>query len=146
MPVRIQKGRVLDALNLTPLIDVVFLLLIFFLVATTFQEESLVMDVVLPEASEAKPLISRPRELVVNVDQVGRWHMHGRELGEAELLAALQQAETNNPGRQTVLIRADKRCRWEYVVGVMNLCNRAQIRDYRVSTAANTDTTTTPSK
>lgn len=135
MAIKIEKGRALDALNLTPLIDVVFLLLIFFLVATRFEEEAFTLDVVLPEASEARPLIARPRELIVNVDQQGRWFIQSRELNERELFAALERAQTNNPGRQTVLIRADKRCAWQAVVTVMNLCNRAHIRDYRVTTA-----------
>ena len=44
-----------------------------------------------------------------------------------------KQASANNPGRQTVLIRADKRCVWEHVMAVMNLCNMAKIRDYYVA-------------
>ncbi len=39
-------------------------------------------------------------------------------------------------GRQTVVIRADKHCVWQYVVTVMDLCNKVSIRDYRVTTAA----------
>jgi biopolymer transport protein ExbD len=135
MPVRIDKGRALGALSMTPLVDVVFLLLIFFLVATRFEEEALVMDVVLPQASQAKPLIARPRELIVNVTRDGHWFVQGRQLNESELLAALRQAQANNPGRQTVLIRADRRCAWQYVVTVMNLCNQARISDYRVMAA-----------
>jgi biopolymer transport protein ExbD len=135
MPVKIEKGTALGALSMTPLIDVVFLLLIFFLVAARFEEEALVMDVVLPQASEAKPLISRPRELIVNVDQGGKWFVQGRQLAEEELYTALKHAQASNPGRQTVLIRADKRCLWQSVVTVMNLCNKANIRDYRVTTA-----------
>lgn len=136
MAVQLNKGKALDALNLTPLIDVVFLLLIFFLVASRFEEEALVMDVVLPQASEARPLVAQPKELIVNVDREGKWYVQGRELTQAELLVALRQAEANNPGRQTVLIRADKRCHWQSVVTVMDLCNKAKIRDYRVTTSA----------
>ena len=56
MAVRIDKGSALDSLSLTPLIDIVFLLLIFFLVATKFAEEERELAVMLPEASEAQPL------------------------------------------------------------------------------------------
>ncbi len=135
MAIKIEKSKALEALNMTPLIDVVFLLLIFFLVSTRFEEEALVMDVVLPEASAAKPLVARPRELIVNVDQKGQWFVQGRQLTENELGTALEQAQANNPGRQVVLIRADNRCAWQAVVTVMNLCNRSHIRDYRVTTA-----------
>lgn len=135
MTVKINKGSALGALSLTPLIDVVFLLLIFFLVASKFEEQERELNVLLPQASEARPLVSKPREMFVNVDQQGTYYVDGRRLGQAELLAAMQQAWTNNPGRQAVIIRADKRCDWEYVVAVMNLCNKAHIRDYRVTTA-----------
>lgn len=135
MTVKINKGSALGALSLTPLVDVVFLLLIFFLVASKFEEQERELDVVLPQASEARPLVSKPRELFVNVDRQGAFFVDGRQLDQAELLAALNRAWANNPGRQSVVIRADKRCPWEFVVAVMNLCNKANIRDYRVTTA-----------
>lgn len=135
MTVKIKKGEALGSLQLTPLIDVVFLLLIFFLVASKFEEQERELDVVLPQASEARPLVSKPRELFVNVDRRGRYFVEGRQIGSPELLQVLERAAANNPGRQSVIIRADKRCAWEFVVAVMNLCNKAHIRDYRVTTA-----------
>jgi biopolymer transport protein ExbD len=135
MSVKINKGRALDGINMTPMIDCVFLLLIFFLVATRFEELEREMPIVLPQASEAMPLTSKPKELFVNVDRQGKFIVRGEHLTSTELLAAMRQAAANNPGRQTVIIRADKRCVWEHVVEVMNLCNKAQIRDYRVTTA-----------
>lgn len=134
MTVAIKKSSALGKLNLTPMIDVVFLLLIFFLVATKFEEQERELNVVLPQASEAMPLTAKPKELFVNVDREGRYIVNGQQLNEAALLETLLQSAANNPGRQTVIIRADKRCVWQYVVTVMNLCNKARIRDYRVTT------------
>jgi biopolymer transport protein ExbD len=136
MTVKIKKGEALAALNLTPIIDVVFLLLIFFLVATRFEEEERSLDVVLPQASEAMPLVARPKELFVNIDDQGRYFVGGQFVNTAQLDQALRQAAADNPGRQTVIIRADKRCVWQFIVTVMDLCNQARIRDYRVTTAA----------
>ena len=48
MAVKIKKGNALSALSLTPLIDVVFLLLVFFLVTTRFAQEDYELSVVLP--------------------------------------------------------------------------------------------------
>jgi biopolymer transport protein ExbD len=135
MAVKINRGSALSSLNMTPLIDVVFLLLIFFLVATRFEEEERQLDIVLPQASEAQPLTSVPRELYINVDQKGNFTVNGRRLTERELFGGLRQAAANNPGQQTVIIRADKRCELEYVVTAMDLCNKAKIRDYRLTTA-----------
>jgi biopolymer transport protein ExbD len=135
MSVKIDKGSVSGGINMTPMIDCVFLLLIFFLVSAKYEEDEREMSVVLPQASEAMPLVARPKEFFVNVDQQGRFIISGRQVGEQELFAALQQAAANNPGKQTVIIRADKRCVWQHVMSVMNLCNKAQIRDYRVTAA-----------
>lgn len=134
MAVTIHKGDALAPLNLTPLIDCVFLLLIFFLVATKFAEEERELDVVLPQASEAQPLTVRPREMFINIDKAGRYYMTGKILALAELQTVLDTAYANNPGRQSVIIRADRRAAWEFVVAAMNACNKAKIRDYKVST------------
>lgn len=135
MTVKIDKGRALDGINLTPMIDCVFLLLIFFLVATRFEEIEREMSITLPQASEAMPLTAKPKELFVNVSQDGRFIVSGQELGRTELYAIIEQAAANNPGTQTVIIRADKRCPFEHVVVVMDLCNKAHIRNYMVTTA-----------
>lgn len=121
------------SLSLTPLIDVVFLLLIFFLVATRFAEEERQMDILLPEASAAEPLIAQPKQLFVNVDRNGRYYIAGAELDQARLERALKQAWADNPGRQEVIIRGDRSARWEHIAVVMNLCNKANIRNYKVA-------------
>ncbi|MDY0165175.1 MAG: biopolymer transporter ExbD [Thermoguttaceae bacterium] len=131
---KIKTGSALSQLGLTPLIDIVFLLLIFFLVATRFAEEEREMDVLLPEASEAQPLTSKPRELFINIDHEGRYYVTGKIVTLDELQPILNAAYVNSPGRASVVIRADRRCRWDYVVSAMNACNRAKIRDYRVTT------------
>jgi len=138
MAVKIDKGSALSSLSLTPLIDIVFLLLIFFLVATRFAEEERELDVQLPDASEAKPLTSKPRELFINIDERGRYYVTGKMVTLSELHPILQKAWVNNPGRASVVIRADKRVAWQYVVGAMNACNKAKIRDYRVTTREST--------
>jgi biopolymer transport protein ExbD len=78
------------------------------------------------------PLLSKPKELVVNVTREGQYRVGGRQLNSQELLEALRQAEANNPGRQKVIIYADRLCVWQHVVHVMDLCNQARIRDYVV--------------
>lgn len=134
MSVKIDKGSAFASLNLTPLIDCVFLLLIFFLVASKFAEEERELDVLLPEASEAQPLTGKPREMFVNIDQEGRYFVTGKLMDLAELERVLKAAWVNNPGRASVIIRADRRCQVEYLVAAMNACNKANIRDYKITT------------
>ena len=71
MTVKIKKGSVFELLNITPLIDVVFQLLLFFLVATRFEQEDRELDVKLPAASEARPLVASARTLFVNIQHPG---------------------------------------------------------------------------
>lgn len=137
MAVKINKGfGQVGAINMTPMIDCVFLLLLYFLVATRLQDEDEnYINVKLPEASQAVPLTIRPKTFVIGVDRQGRYFVSQRQVTGPQLLEILHQAAANNPGRQSVEIRADKRCDWEYVVNVINYCLRAGIRDYRTLTA-----------
>ncbi len=97
MPIQIRRGTALDAMNMTPLIDVVFLLLIFFLVATRFAQEDRELPVQLPSASNAMPMTMEPQELVVNVDDKGMYFVDGQVLDANGLERVLQTAATNNP-------------------------------------------------
>ena len=134
MSVKIDKGSAPGTLSLTPLIDIVFLLLIFFLVATRFAEEERELDLNLPDASEAQPLTSKPHDLFINIDRQGRFYVTGKILDVEQLFKVLKRAYDNNPGRVTAVVRADEDCRWEPVVAAMNLCKKAGIRDVRPAT------------
>ena len=134
MAVKIKKGTALASLSLTPLIDVVFLLLVFFLVATRFAQEDRELEVQLPTASEARPMTEEPKELFVNIDKDGNYFVSGQRLVAMEVEVALRQAVADNPVNQSVVIRADRRVPFDYVVTVMDLCNRTGVRDYTVTT------------
>ena len=117
--------------NMMPLIDVVFLLLIFFLMVGRFEQEERELKVALPEVAEAQPL-AMTQELVVNITPEGKYLVGHREYSEPQLAALLGQAKKNNP-HQSVLIRGDARAAWKHGVRVMGLCNRAKIENYRVA-------------
>jgi biopolymer transport protein ExbD len=134
MAVRIQKGAALELIPLTPLIDVVFQLLIFFLVATRYEQTDRELDLPLPDASEARPLIVSPRELIINIDQDGSYHVDGKVVDLAALEAILAWAATNNPLHQSVMIRGHKRVAFDHVVQAINLCKKVGIRDYVANT------------
>ncbi len=135
MPVQINRGRAIALLDLTPMIDMVFNLLIFFMVVSHFAQQDQAMPVELPAGSEAMPLTARPKELFVNIDQDGQYFVASRRLDEPELAHVLRQAAIDNPLNQTVVIRADRRAQWDFVATAMRLCNEAGIRDYSASLA-----------
>jgi biopolymer transport protein ExbD len=134
MAVKIKKGSEMMQLPVVPLVDTVFNLLIFFLVATKVAEAERELPVMLPDASEAQPITAKPREMILNIDAEGRYYVTDRTVTLRQLDQVLHAAWTNNPGRASVVIRADKRCRWEFVVAAMNACKKANNRDYRVTT------------
>jgi biopolymer transport protein ExbD len=137
MALKINKGRSGELFNFTPMIDVVFNLLIFFMVATRFAEEERSLEVELPTASEAMPLTAKPREIYINIDDQGRFFVGNQQVTAAEMDALLLRASRDNPLNQSVVIRADKRVPWDAVATAMNACVKAGIRDYTAATAEN---------
>ncbi|AMV34528.1 biopolymer transport protein ExbD [Pirellula sp. SH-Sr6A] len=134
MPISIRKGKALESLNLTPLIDVVFLLLIFFLVATRFAQEDRELAVQLPSAANALPMTLEPNELVVHVDRQGIYTVNGKTLNLRELEVVLRQSVADNPIGQVVIIRADKSAEVQTVVYVMDLCTKLCVPKYKIAT------------
>ena len=129
------RGPVSGNVNMMPMIDILFQIVIFFLVAAQIQVGDRSLPIVLPQASAAKPLVSKPKEFYVNVDRDGHYFANGTFLTIDALEQGLNQAAVDNPERQSVVIRADERCAWKHVVAVMNACNKVGISDYRVTTA-----------
>lgn len=139
MAVKIKRSSVASTLSLTPLIDVVFLLLIFFLVTSEFEDEERRLDIVLPSATSAVPMISKPREVVVDIDATGTLYLGGQPTSVGDLQGLLEKAVENNPTNQTVVIRADKETPFQPVVSVMDVCNRTGVSDYSVTTQEGPD-------
>ncbi|MGB0595231.1 MAG: ExbD/TolR family protein [Rubripirellula sp.] len=131
---KIKRSTVASTLSLTPLIDVVFLLLIFFLVTSEFEDEERRLNIVLPTATSAVPMTSQPKEVVVDIDQQGDLYLNGQQSNLQELEKWLSIAVANNPTNQSVVIRADRATAFQPVVSVMDVCNRTGIRDYTVTT------------
>jgi biopolymer transport protein ExbD len=111
-------------LNLTPMIDIVFLLIIFFMVGTQFTEIERQFDVQLPQVADATPLTSRPDEMVINVQADGTITMEGQEKTLDEVFENLTAAKEAYPD-QGVLIRGDGTGPYQFVVDVLAVANRA---------------------
>ena len=129
---RRRTGRGEAAVELTPLIDVVFLLLIFFMVSTTFKgEEESVLAVELPEA-EGAPVETVDAAIVVRVDADGAVAVDDVTLadGEVETVAEALRAATGT----RVEIAADAAARHDAVVRVLDAAGRAGLTEVRILT------------
>ena len=73
MAVKIKKGSEMMQIPVVPLVDTVFNLLIFFLVATKVAEAEKELPIQAPYASEAQAITVRPAEMIINIDQKGHY-------------------------------------------------------------------------
>ena len=132
-----RSGRGLAVVEITPLIDVVFLLLIFFVVSTTFVRTSAI-EVDLPDGP--RPVDRVPAGIEVRVSATGDYTVDGEvlvESGRAELLRALGQARGEMPDSELPLvIAADANARHETVVRVMDAARELGLTKLSVLTEA----------
>ncbi len=116
------------SVEMTPMIDMVFLLLIFFLVATTFHQTEREMQIALPFAASAAPISSMLQELIVNVDKDGKIILGGRAIGPERLQERVTQAVAANP-EQKVTVRGDRSVAYAHIVTVLDICKVAGIQE-----------------
>jgi len=126
MAVKIRKGNALASLSITPLIDVVFLLLIFFLVATKFDEEDSSLDIQLPQATESVPIWSQPKSLVINITRNAEYFIAGVKRTGSEMETLLRGA-WEKPEDSSIVIRGDERAPFGAIVGAVDLCQRLEL-------------------
>ncbi len=131
-----QRAESQLSIEMTPMIDMVFLLLIFFLVATSFHQEEREMQIALPVAQSAGPISVALRELVINVDGQGRIIVSGREISPEDLQGIVVDALAANP-EQKVTIRGDRSVAYEAVVRVLDICKASGIQEPYLDTVLN---------
>lgn len=115
------------ALNLTPMIDIVLLLVIFFMVGTQFTDSESQFEIVLPTVSDAQPLTSLPDEIVINVTKDGSIYLGNEPKTPAELEVELREAKARYAD-QAVVIRGDQVGPYQHPMTVINICKRAKIK------------------
>lgn len=115
-----RNVRTEDSVNLTPLIDVVFLLLIFFMVSTTFTKETH-LDIDLPEAS-GEPLPENNEQIEVLINAEGGFAVNGSSLINKRLTTLKAALEDSSEGdnQRPLIITADARTPHRSVVTAMD--------------------------
>ena len=136
MAVQIRRSDAGTVISMTPLIDGVFLLLIFFLVTSRFADEEQMtqmspvereLDISLPDSSEAVPLTNEQNTLFLTVTSEGRFFLQGESMTADQLESKLEQARTDNPLQTSVVMRGDQDVPYRYPVTVMDICKRLSI-------------------
>ena len=117
-------------ISLTSLIDVIFLLLIFFMVTTTIIDPSRRLDIQLPEAKAASAE-SKSTPVTIEINQRGDIVVNAEKVDLAALEARLKAL--GSEGRKTALVRADRRLNYGRVVAVLGICRASGFQDIGVA-------------
>jgi len=121
-----ESGAESAAMPMTAMMDVVFLLLCFFVTSQIFAQWETEIDVALPTAEETTSPQRLPGEVIVNVLADGGVVINGQAMTDESLLAMMGRLVELYPG-QPVLLRADKATAYENVIHVLDICRKADI-------------------
>jgi biopolymer transport protein ExbD len=127
-------------ITMIPLIDVILVLLIFFMATATFDQNSRI-KVQLPEASsEAKADTDQP--LIVQIDAEGRYFVNNSEVinSRIETLKSALAQLGGDPSKQSVLLRADARAQHQSVVTAMDALAQTGYRNLSIATVRGSET------
>jgi len=123
---------------LTPLIDIVFLILIFFMTISTFTQLESELNINVPKAMESKKASRTPGEIIINVTEKGAIIVNQQKLNYQELTMMLKKISNLFPD-QPVIVRADENSYHKYVINVLDACASADIWNISFSTQKDTD-------
>jgi len=119
-----QKQK--PVIQMAPLIDIVFLTLIFFMTLSIFNQLESEINISVPKAKESKETVRSPGEIIINVTKTGTIVVNQRKLGYDDLRGMLKKISMLFPD-QPVIIRADQNVYHKYVVKVLDACAGADI-------------------
>ena len=134
MPLKIEREDQ-NAINLTPMIDIVFLLIIFFMVSTKFSELNEVerdLAINVPAVSDATALTAAPNKRLVEVSKDGSIKLDRHAVTLSELKSKLSAAKQQYP-KLGVVIRGDVQGALQHSVEVLATCRKAQITDLNIT-------------
>jgi biopolymer transport protein ExbD len=121
-------------IQLAPLVDVLLLLLIFFLMTWNAARNENELDVKVPKASAAKEKSAPIGDVIVNVKTDGNVVVNRRTLSEPDLTTMLKGLVKLNPD-QAVVIRGDEAGAYKNIVNVLNICSEAGVTNVAFATA-----------
>ena len=119
-------------LNLTPMIDVVFLLIIFFMVGTKFSELERNIDLQVPEVSDRGALTDGPQRRLINVYRDGALTLDRQSVTLEELTHRLASAH-DQYSDLGVIVRGDAASPFQSVAEVLNACKQAGVSEMAIS-------------
>ena len=121
------------ALALTSMLDVIFLLLCFFVTASVFSQWESEISISLPAASSSETPSRLPGEVILNVARDGSVTVNAKKLTLSDLGERLRKVADFYPG-QPVVIRADRETSYDSLVKVIDTCRNAGVWNFSLAT------------
>ena len=121
-------------IQIAPMIDVLILLLAFFVITWKFSRIETEIDISLPAAEKGQPLSREFNEIIVNVHTDGRVVVDAKNYSDEDLMNRLSIISKANPN-VAVIVRGDKETRYEHIVHVLDVCKKAGIWNVSFMTA-----------
>ena len=131
-----QNLSTLSEINITPLLDLAFVLLIIFMITTPLLESS--MNLVIPSSGAKNPSINRSNVQTVSIDRIDTIRFNDQVVDSGTLSAQLIQAKQMNPDL-AIVIRPDRDLPVQKLVAVMDAVQRAGISKVGIATKATTN-------
>ena len=133
MNVMKNKRSRAPAVQMASLMDIVFLLLCFFVTSSVFSQWETEVAITLPTAKSATIPGRMPGEIILNLNADGKVSVNGHVLSLEEVTARLSRIAENFPG-QPVVIRADKTCSYETLMSLIDACRTANVWNFSLAT------------
>jgi biopolymer transport protein ExbD len=116
-----------ELVNLSGMIDILFILIIFFLVTTTFKEEEIDHEVTLPQDARNQSLSESANDLIkINIRKNGSFVVMGKQMTEEEISEWMAAEVVRKPGIK-VLIRCDQEAKHLYLANIMSICRHVGV-------------------
>lgn len=128
-----ESAKAKPAIPLAPLIDIVFITLVFWMTLSVFYQLEHELSISVPRAEQSREVVRSPGEIIINIDREGRVVVNQKHFEPAELEAMLKRIAQLYPN-QPVIIRADGATRHEHVIRVLDSCASADIWNIAFST------------
>jgi biopolymer transport protein ExbD len=134
MNFRKNRRGMLPAFQMTSMMDIIFLMLFFFITTTVYSQWEYEIDITLPTAQSGKVPDRLPGEIIVNITKDGRVSVNQQDLTLDALKSRLDRLARYFPG-QPVVLRADKETRYEDLIKVVDACRKADIWNFSMATS-----------
>ena len=128
-----QSLSSLSEINITPLLDLAFVLLIIFMITTPLLESS--MNLVIPSSGAASPPINTSQVQIISIDRADTIKFNNQAVDPVSLMARLVELKRTNPD-VAVVIRPDRELPVQKLVAVMDALQRAEITKVGIATKA----------